>query len=198
MKNKYGFVLTEALIAVGILGVGVVIMSAVVTNAISATKTSRDYLLAQNLTTEAVEAVKNIRDTNWLLRPNDKTCWLVINPVALRDPNANCATQQSAQQNVNYVVNFNSGDWNMSQVMGSDLNLQNGASVNAGFLLYEQPGRTGVFYGNTVRPTPSRFYRSVKFTNVTASMAEFIVSVQWFDGAKKRKIDRVLTIQNYL
>lgn len=203
IKNRSGVVLAEALMAVAMLSIGVVILSSIVSNAISATFISKNYLIAQNLVTEGIEAVKNIRDTNWVLYPDAKKCWLLVDPANPPGNLANCA-QPGTRVNSNYRVRQLNGQWKLEFHI-SQLNLPAAAPDN--FKLYVHPlffqiGPDTVSYNKYVHDpvgTLSPFYRSVKFTQVDPDnlKATYEVKVQWKDGAKVNTISRTMTLFNY-
>lgn len=64
-----GMVLTEVLIALATLITAVIALGSITTSSISTTILSRDYLVAENLVTEAVKIVKNLPNTNRLRKP---------------------------------------------------------------------------------------------------------------------------------
>ena len=205
--SKAGMVLTEALVAVATLAMGVVALGTITSNAISTAILSKDYLIAGGLVKEGVEAVKDIRYTNWLLKPNSTaTCWLRLSPST--DPN--CTTIAATG---NYIVALTSaagnGDsWSMKSVAtGYALNLDNTvpATANTPYDLYLDTGSTtrspGYYASLTTlvdtTTTASKYYRSIKFTSVSSTSATFTVEVQWKDGSQTRKLNKTLTIYNY-
>lgn len=182
-KKFSGVILTEVLVALATLATGVIALGTITTSSISTTILSRDYLVAEGLVTEAVEIVKNIRDTNWLKKPNNKECWLTIGgacnlPVA----------------GANYIPVFINGVWVLSNMGQNDLNLD----INPpGFYQLFLDANQQYVYGNG--PTKSKFSRSVKFTNVdnvNYDSATFEVKVQWKDGAKTQEIMEEVILHN--
>lgn len=195
MRKKCGIVLTEALVAIGMISVGVLILSSVINSAVSTTKMSRGYLVAQNLVTEGVEAVKNIRSTNWLTASDDRTCWLRTNPAE------DCNTSGiNADRTTDYILENTGGDWLLvKSESGNPLDLNNELTddwfyqIFTGFPLSYRTQDSG--------DAGTPYYRSIKFTNIDDAendFAEFEVLVQWKDGAKVREVSRTLTIYNYL
>lgn len=184
-KNKAGLILAEALLAISMLVMGVLVMSFVIDNAISTTTLSRNYLIAQNLATEAIEAVKSVRDTNWLLQSNEPACWLELKP----DSTPGC-TFKVAQGRV-YIPTAAAGKWALSLQAG-ELALPGG--INGVYMIkldgnnYVQGGGTG---------ENSIFYRSIKATDVTDDSATFEVKLQWMEGQKVRTILRSFILYNY-
>ena len=90
INNIKGVILAEALISVAMLIIASVAMTTVLTNAVNASNSSKNFLIAENLLIEGIEAVKNIRNSNWLIRPIEKACWLIPDPASLINNPPNC------------------------------------------------------------------------------------------------------------
>lgn len=210
-KNILGLVLTEALVGVAVAATGAIIATTVITNAVSTTTTSKDYLVAQNLVTEAVESVKNIRDTNWLRRPDMKECWLMADPNTRVTDGTTCSSSSATNMTArDFIVNWDSSNntWRLeTPAANSQLNLSDDLGNYEAYRLYEDSSNnTGG--GSTTRfvpgnpdsdREPSKFYRSVNFQNVvTEEGATVIVKIQWKDGSKVRSITRQVNLSNYL
>jgi len=112
IKNIKGLILAEALISVAMLIMASVAMTTVLRNSINATSSSKNFLIAENLLIEGVEAVKNIRNSNWLIRPIEKACWLVPDPASLINNPPNCGNSLVESYN-EYQVAF-SDHWFLS------------------------------------------------------------------------------------
>lgn len=64
------------MIAVGILGIGVVTISLVMSGNVRNSNVNKNQIIAVNLAREGVEAVRNIRDSNWIKYANNRRlCW---------------------------------------------------------------------------------------------------------------------------
>ncbi len=200
--KRPGLVMAEALVAVASLVIATVVLSTILSNARTATSTSRDYLIAQNLITESIEAVKNVRDTNWLLYPSRRECWLVIGDCPDNDP-------ATINAEANYLTTEINGKWQLEYKQINNqagqpgkLDIEtNAASVSGNFVLHLDPNNNR-YVSSTVDGVnnPSRFYRSVFVKSVDANddKAVFEVKVEWRDGAKVRGVTRKFTIYNYL
>ena len=188
MKNIKGMVLTEALVAVATLATATIILGSMITSGIDSTKTSRDYLLAQNLLTEGLEVVKNIRDSNRLIRPDKPDCWLYAKPASLSiaSPDVNCA-HGSVGTAKNYLILNEANRWKLVDSGVEGLNLQNNQESNEKYHLKKYDS-----------DDPSKFYRSIVFLEITVSSATFEVKVQWEDGAKVRTVNDSFILSNYL
>lgn len=70
LNNEKGFSLTEVMIAIMILTVAIVSATSLLTGLINSNKNNVNTLQAYYLAQEGIEAVRNIRDTNWLYNQN--------------------------------------------------------------------------------------------------------------------------------
>jgi len=200
IKNTSGLVLAEALVAVATLGIAALALSSIIQNAISITTTSQDYLIAQNLVTEAIEAVKNVEESNLLIRPRElfpdqEECWLVLDPRIILDPDKVCV--DTASVNGKYLAIQENGKWRMETVGGPDLDLNN---IEPNTKVYRLLIKNKQYLHGAAGGAPTPFYRQIKFVDVPAdhSKAEFEVKVEWQQGQKVRNIVRSYTLYNYL
>lgn len=204
-QKRVGLVLTEALVSIASLTLGVMVLGTIITNAVSTTRVSKDYLLAQNLITEAIETVKNIRDTNWLLQPTDRNCWLVLNPAG----GLGCGA--SATVGANYIAVFNNPGW-ILQSSGAADELDLAANIAAlasqeDYRLYIDSlelndGDVADFYRDSAGAlgVASDFYRNIKFTEIDPGndFARLEITVEWLESARVRNITREFILYNYL
>ncbi len=191
IRSKFGLVLTEALVAMTIMTTGIIILSSILNNAVNTLAISRDYMIGQNLVTEGVEMVKIVRDTNWLLSPTKKTCWLTADPSSIaQNGNAVCTqVKTNAGVNGNYKNTVsNSGFGQLTETSDQPLDLSKLATQAAAQAKYLVK----------IDGVDSKFYRSTTFSSVSATQATFEVKVQWLDGKKVRTITRKTTLYNYL
>ncbi len=203
INNIKGLILTEALISMATLVIASVVMSTIIQNSLSTTTMARDYMIAQNLATEAIEAVKAVRDTNVMIRPPEinpgaASCWLTMDPSTIIDPLANCVT---AVEDKNYLVMQSLGRWRMNSAPAEDLNLNSVNVAQNSYQLFFDKGRY-VHPANfgAAGITPSQFYRSVNFTDIAVdgSSATIEVKVEWKNGKKIRNVIRTYTLFNTL
>ena len=79
-KNKKhigkGFTLVETLVAISILMLAIVGPLTIASKGLSAAQFARDQIIAFHLSREAVELVRNTRDTNMLPENSDPATWL--------------------------------------------------------------------------------------------------------------------------
>lgn len=188
-KEKSGLILMEALLAIAMLAIGSLVLASIIQNAVRTSALSKNYLIAQNLATEGMEAIKSVRDTNWLLQPDDSQCWLEMIPNSGGDicPNV-------MQESLNYRPQEEDGKWYMSGGMGY-LNLEDGIIDDDVYKLYVDEGR----YTYTTSPgEPTIFYRAINVVSVELTdYAVFEVAVEWKEGQKVRSLKRKLLLYNF-
>lgn len=207
LKNKAGLVLAEALLAIAMLTVGAIVTGTLINIAISTTILSKNYLLAQNMATEGIEAVKSIRNANWLNKPNSPDCWLTIDASISEDVCTQAANKVAASEKYRIVPKAD-GTWEMQSASANiDLDLKAYDPVMAQYRLYwdTDPNKDYERYVAledynsipTLDQAETTFYRNVKFVAATAETATFEVNVQWKEGQKVRSIQRTIIIYNY-
>ena len=188
-KNLKGLILTEALLAVALLAIGSMVLGSILNNAITTSAISRNYLIGENIATEGLEAVKNIRDSNWMILPNNSDLWLCPAPKLQCSAGATVGT--------NYISKSMAGGWSLFAVSSPALDIENSTAVEQkNYGLWLQNGQ----YTHTEVPgTAPSFYRSILFTNIDAdeSKATVNVKVQWWEGRTARTIERFITLYNY-
>lgn len=196
MRAKKGLILTEVLVAIGGLLSAIFLLTSIINSADVTGINSRNVMIAKNLALEAIEGVKNLRDTNKLLVPNDKTCWLRTDPSAV-DCNTKAALGRS------YVVKQNStGYWTLFGDYSQMLNIDDASGIDAvdkDYLL-KISDVGGMLKGYTHDGTlgDSMFYRGVQFNVVEEKFATFEVLVQWMEGVKVKEIRKQVTVFNDL
>lgn len=198
LKEKSGLILTETLLAVTLLATAAIVMGAIITNAVSANRISREYLLAHNLTSEAIEAMKNVRSTNWLMEPLDSSCWVRL------DTSLDC--NQLLVAGKDYIpVEASPGVWKIESSGSEPLDLNDDFVNNGGYQLYSEKVTGGSVdylkfgYDDAAGNEPSRFYRGITINELdqAAGILRFTVSLQWMSESKVRRIDRETVLYNY-
>ena len=75
-KSKKGETIAETIIALTILAMGIAMTSTLMANSLRNVNTSKYRVIAVNIAREGIEAVRNIRDTNWLkFSSKRRMCW---------------------------------------------------------------------------------------------------------------------------
>lgn len=74
--NIRGETLAETIIALSILAIGITMASTVIMNSMRNLANAKNRVIAVNIAREGIEAVRSIRDTNWLLYSDKRRqCW---------------------------------------------------------------------------------------------------------------------------
>lgn len=79
MKKRFnirGETLAETIIALSILAIGITVASTVILNSVRNLAVAKQRVIAINIAREGIEAMRSIRDTNWLLYSDRRRqCW---------------------------------------------------------------------------------------------------------------------------
>ena len=217
LKNKSGLILAEALVAVSTLVIASIIVTGIIKSSLKVTALSRNYLIAQNLATEAIEGVKSFRDTNWLKAPNDhQECWMVVD-LEVGDTDLECLAKESIthQTDESYIVTSTEEGWGLfgedvelAEVDGEEVGVFE--SIDLGvvaldnffpFVIEFVPDGMAVNVpsGEAAPPNSesSGFYRYVEVLYVDEHEAHFEVNVEWLMNNKARKVERNFIIYNF-
>ena len=193
--------LTEALVAVATLTIAIIALGTIINNSLSTLTVSRDYLIAENLLVEAEEVVEIVRDSNWLIVPSKKECWLTLDPltnIGRELDQINCGPFDT---NSNYIPVFENNHWLLKNNGLAALNLspQNAENLNQYRILLRQTGNLTEYKQGIDSNEKSKFYRSINFSDPTdGEVANFEVKIQWLDGQKARTIKATVVLNNQL
>lgn len=195
LKNKTGLILAEALLAIAMLSIGSLVMASIIQSSITTTTLSKNYLIAQNLATEAMEAVKSVRDTNWLLQADAPECWLELVP----DSDGVCG--EVVITGGSYIPKESNGKWFLEDMTG-ELDLGAPGDDESYHLKIE----TGNGYDRYVYTgtNDSIFYRGINAVGIidepwddVEDYAVLEVVVEWMEGRKIRSLTRDFILYNY-
>jgi len=76
LNHRRGETILETLIAMGVLAIGITIAGQVMATSLRNVNSSKNRVIAVNIAKEGLEAIRNIRDTNWLRYSGKKReCW---------------------------------------------------------------------------------------------------------------------------
>ncbi len=198
LKNKTGLVLAEALLAIAMLAIGSLVVASIIQSAITTTALSKNYLIAQNLATEAMEAVKSVRDTNWLLQADAPECWLELVP----DSDGICG--DVVMMGGYYIPKENGGKWSLDDNgVTAVLDLSDGVDDEGYRLKIDTfSGYDRYVYSGT--GDDSIFYRGINVVAVVDDPPDFVedyavleVIVEWKEGQKIRSFTRDFILYNY-
>jgi len=188
-QNSSGQTLIETMVAVFILVMGVSAAVGLAVYAFSASTTIEEQIIATGLAREGLEAVINMRDTNWLqdtLQTNScydyissesdaASCYLHwLNQTYCLDPSQTGGVCAAGSTVNNYILGFdysNSNYWVLIPATGSSatdygLNFNPGSGTTG----FYSPGATGVPCTNTTTNAPgvSDYCRKIIITKDTS------------------------------
>lgn len=184
--------LAEVLIALIVLVVGGGGAMTLVIMSIHANQENEERLMAYNLAREGVEAIRSVRDSNWVRFPlNREDCWDALPNVELV---ADCPTNQLAV--TSYLVYPEIGpntsqslNWHLTQGYTSDelcMGEINGQNI------YVHEGLTGC---TTLSPTP--FSREVSIISKGVDSMEIRSTVTWESKGQTKEVRFVDELTNY-
>ncbi len=200
-KTRGGESLIEVIAAMVIVVISISLAANLLLNSTDSTNINRDYLLAENLASEAQEAVANMFYSNIIKygTGNLRDCFLTYQTASngeyflaeecennlILDPVANRLSVESIP-----VRNYETTDlhWDISRDVQTNLDLTDPNLDPQPFRLYKkQIDNDNYIYtyeiaGNTASP----YYRSVSLTTTADQplTVEIVAKVQWNDGNK--------------
>ncbi|MBT3704376.1 hypothetical protein HOG17_01195 [Candidatus Peregrinibacteria bacterium] len=207
ISTKRGETLIEVMAALTCLVLAGMSAVTVALQVMSTTAVSKEYLIAQNLAREGIEAVVNIRDTNWLNHPAEKDeCWMIM------ASNGNCAVadkvKDEALGNEHYIMTREDNGQIILESNGvGKLEILDGQTPEAGsdglFKLYvDESGLYSHDDGvDMMAPYPyPEFYRMITFEADPLVLDEMKINVlvQWMHkGSIPKRYELSSIITNY-
>jgi type II secretory pathway pseudopilin PulG len=180
-NNQSGQTLIETLAAVFVLSMGITAVVGLATFSLNSSTNVNKQVIGIGLVRQGIEAVKNMRDTNWLWQASvDTDCYNFKNDLntatcyrSWLDNSLAYTIAPSPSNTYTYVLSFNpdpstdtkfsSGDTRFWRLTAPTL-----APNGPGFTLYAYPlgSNTKYFYDTTSSSgqTPSGYYRSITIT----------------------------------
>jgi hypothetical protein len=187
--KKSGIVMTEALMAVSLMIMAVMITGGIIETTVSTTKQTRDYSIAQNLSGEAVEAVRNIINSNKIVFAHDPNCWIAIDEDCNKPDDLNF-----------YIVKLVGGKWKLESSDKTDFSLTGTSGGEEVFRLALDEKTVGedsypmYLHNGSDQAKDSNYFRAIKFIDIGDESASFLVQVKWKDGSLIRSISNNYTV----
>lgn len=214
-KNRRGESFIEVLIALFVVSLAIVVALNLLLSTTDLTTANRNFLVAENLADEGIEAIYNLIATNIIKYgiENSESCWLTY-PT---DVNKQLFTADQCENN--QIVNINSPTladsyllrdyssldlhWDLDRLANSTLNLEDDPENAKSFLLYTSqlddtdPDSTIKTYytSEETNNTPSSFYRSITLTldPILTNEVTAQVKVQWREANRVRQVEKAVT-----
>jgi hypothetical protein len=119
-KNIKGETIAETMIALTILAMGITMTSTLMANSLRNVNVSKTRIVAVNIAREGIEAMRNIRDTNWLkFSGKRRMCW---NYMPQADPMNDCDGSNLIDPG-SYIIYKDEGDrWRLKPVQAVPFN----------------------------------------------------------------------------
>jgi type II secretory pathway pseudopilin PulG len=169
LKKQPGESIVEVLVAATLL---VVVLSTAFISLNRAAQTSinvENRIAAINLAREGMEAVRNIRDTNWLkYSGNKREKWLCLDSVA--SPNECTPSSYLTISNGYYLVNFSetANRYYLSEVAGADeLDIPNDSADRESFRLYFDSSNRFTHDDDFGANPATAFYRQIEIVVIS-------------------------------
>ncbi len=220
-KNRYGKktadTLIEVIIALFVLVIGSGAATVLIVSSLQANTFSKDSLVGLNLAVEGIEAIRNIRDTNWVKFSYDKeNCWNMLPEKASGD---DCTSALNLIDKSNYTVDLDTSNytWGLTdEGISNSLDLEGAtATTNDPYKLYfidlddsynsDNQGTASDDHdlfvsddiGGTSNTGESKFYRMVSVTYPNADTMNVESLVQWKAGAIVHQIKLTSSLTNF-
>lgn len=216
-KQRPAESLVEVILALFVVSVGAGAATVLIVSSIRANSFSKDNLVALNLAVEGVEAIRNIRDTNWVKFAYDKeNCWYMKPEMGSTN---SCTNAGNKIADGYYTIDLNPENysWGLNMVpSGSKLDLSTNSTANDDYRLHflDINNTDGLddhdiyvsenTHTSALPPvTPgeeSKFYRmvTVEMNDPAKNDAMTVTSlVQWRDGSAVHKVQFSSTLTNY-
>jgi len=195
LGNKKGESLVEVIMAIFVVALGSGVATSLIISALQANSFSRDNLIALNLAVEGIEAIREIRDANWLrFSYNKEQCWNI------RPDASDCETGTRIAVGP-YTVNLDttSYNWNIpNPALTGNLNLDHpDDTINNQYRLYYDASHTMYTPPGAPGNEKSPFYRMVSIGYPNDEMMSISSLVQWKSQGVTHQVSLQTTLTNY-
>lgn len=181
INKKSGFTLIETLVAVFIMTLSITSLMTVVTSSLFAAKYTRDKVTATYLAQEAIDYIRNDRDTTVFLQQDNS------NQVAWEIFTKKYEKCQGDSNQVCYLDVPNAGNEEVLPTCNIDGN-------NCNFY-FNKDGRDS-FYGYNHEGKLTTFKRKI-VVKTSSEQMEVFVTVYWLNGGTSREISLKTSLMNW-
>ena len=196
-KNNFWTTVVESLVVVAIIVMWLIWLYSIYTESIKLSTTTSNRLQAINIAREWIEAVTNIRDTNWLkFSSNIRNCWMT------KDYDWRCIflNQPNLFGDWSYTLYIENNEWKLNKIDNLYPNKFNNEDYRTHFAVYvddkwfyTQSWWTITRWTITNNPL---FTREIILEKVDNNRYNVESVVMWIDSSRKRyfevKLDTVL------
>jgi type II secretory pathway pseudopilin PulG len=213
IKSRRGETIIEVFVAVIVLVVGVLAATRLFALATITNQLSKERVIATSLAREGIEAVRVIRDTNWLRFAGDRRlCWN-----SLDQNSCNGLPGSAIMHQQNYIAYFDPANyrWELVDALTSPvrLDLTDGITVDDEQYHLNINDASGLYNHdlfNAVTNPNSVFYREIYTeylnddqtqdgsTNESANIIRVTSKVAWYDRGKLNDVTLTTILTDYL
>ncbi len=171
--NRRGETIAETLIALSVLAIGITMAGTALATSLKNVSSSKNREVAVSLAREGLEAVRNIRDTNWLkYSSRRRDCWNAL-------PGSDCGQSIGAGY---HQVTKGLGGWSLALIPGTEA-----ASETADVL-------------EILKGEKAPFYRWVKiiYPEEAQNRMEVTANVTWLQGGRESSVVLKTRLTDYL
>jgi type II secretory pathway pseudopilin PulG len=209
--------LIEVLVAIIILVVGALSAVKLLGLASINNQLTKERVIATNLAREGLEAVRNIRDTNWLRFGGERRrCWNNLDIAQCLDSDVDGVTDDPILHQQNYIVKFDTSNyrWELEAAAGDELDLTDG--IDAAYRLQIDDKKdadplTGTrLYNHDATGTNTIYFREIyteylnddqtqdATTNPSKNILRVTSKVEWMDRGIISDVTLTTILTDYL
>jgi len=215
IKSRRGETIVEVIIAVVVLVVGILAAFRLLINSGIQNELSRERVVATNLAREGIEAVRNIRDTNWLRFGGEKRlCWNnadFIAPITCEDSNSDGVPNEHIKHNQLYISEFDNSNYRWKLATQSDaLDLGDG-NISANNEKYRLKIDANGLFNHDTAGTDSIYFREIyiEYMNDTATaiasapeekanVMRITSRIEWYDRGRLNEVTLTAILTDHL
>ncbi|MCK5472059.1 hypothetical protein KAI54_02630 [Candidatus Gracilibacteria bacterium] len=210
IKSRKGETLVEVSVALVLLVVGALSALRLLGLAGISNQITKERVIATNLAREGLEAVRNIRDTNWLRFAGERRrCWNNLDASSCLDGNSDGIPDDPIEHQKYYFTKFDNVNfrWELDATgLVARLDLRNGLDASdSGYRL--QLNANGVYNHDAVG-TDTIYFREIYTeyiepdqtlaANESANILRVTSKVEWIDRGKINDVTLTTLLADYL
>jgi type II secretory pathway pseudopilin PulG len=212
IKSRRGESLVEVLIAILVLLVGALSTLRLLGSADINNQLTKERVVATNLAREGLEAVRSIRDTNWLRFAGERRiCWNNLDVSRCLSNNSNGIPDEVIEHQGRYLPEFNTANlrWKLTNSEVGALNIDDGdISTNDKKYRINRLDDGSGLYNQSGTGTPTIYFREIYIeylkddqslaSTEEANIMRVTSKVQWYDRGKASDVTLTTILTDYL
>ena len=193
LQKIRGESIIESLIGIAIIIIALAGIMALFSDNIRLNHSTRNRIIAINLAREGIEAVRFVRDSNWLVYSNDRrVCWNNDTENDCVDSGSDGITDFPLNGNYNAVMDPADFTWKLEE--DSDgLDLDNQLNLHNNFYLHTASGSTTPFQRQIQISYVDETGSGISVTNASENNRMKVLSIVQWGNNEKIELETVLT-----